>query len=254
MVPLDIRGSQLSVAFERTGPTGPWVSRSLAPCGFMRLRGPNIGTESLVILAPGVDLWLPEGAAALAHGEALAAWLAGPAVTQPTGVRARPAQLFWDLGLWLAADEPGSGRLSEERASVSSADPGPRGGPPAGLIGTAPMRGPGGQSTLGLADPGGIAIITADRPEPPMTCGPASDGTLPLGTAGFGPRGAALAAELAAHVRAWDRAGQPGLAGLHVDAYPPAGGLGGPRAGPGHVRDRTTRHPVRDLSRLAWAT
>jgi len=38
--------------------------------------------------------------------------------------------------------------------------------------------------------------------------------------AGFGPRGAELGAALATHVRAWDTAGQPGAARLHVDAYP----------------------------------
>jgi hypothetical protein len=43
---------------------------------------------------------------------------------------------------------------------------------------------------------------------------------LALAVAGFGPHGSALAARLAAHVQAWDQAGQPGPAGLHVDAYP----------------------------------
>ena len=38
--------------------------------------------------------------------------------------------------------------------------------------------------------------------------------------AGFGPHGAELGAALAAHVQAWDAAGQPGAARLHVDAYP----------------------------------
>jgi len=38
--------------------------------------------------------------------------------------------------------------------------------------------------------------------------------------AGFGPDAARLAADLAAHVRAWGDAGQQGIADLHVDAYP----------------------------------
>ena len=38
--------------------------------------------------------------------------------------------------------------------------------------------------------------------------------------AGFGPHGPDLGAALTAHVQAWDRAGQPGAARLHVDAYP----------------------------------
>src|SRR3984893_10724102 len=44
VVPLDVRGSQLAVSFGRAGSAdagteGPWVSRSIAPCGFMRMRG-----------------------------------------------------------------------------------------------------------------------------------------------------------------------------------------------------------------------
>jgi protein-L-isoaspartate(D-aspartate) O-methyltransferase len=38
VVPLDVRGIQVSVAFERAAPdapSGPWTSRSLAPCGVM---------------------------------------------------------------------------------------------------------------------------------------------------------------------------------------------------------------------------
>src|SRR5580704_16083904 len=35
VVPLDVRGSQLAVAFGRAGSGGHWVSRSIAPCGFM---------------------------------------------------------------------------------------------------------------------------------------------------------------------------------------------------------------------------
>ena len=45
---------------------------------------------------------------------------------------------------------------------------------------------------------------------------------LTLSAAGFGPRAAELAADLAAHIQAWSEAGRPGIAGLHVDAYPRA--------------------------------
>jgi protein-L-isoaspartate(D-aspartate) O-methyltransferase len=86
------------------------------------------------------------------------------------------------------------------------------------------MRGPGWQSTLGLVDAGGIAFVTVLADD----LGRISEETPLLGTAGFGPRGGPLAAALAAHIRAWDRAGQPGLAGLHVDAYPRPAGPDGP--------------------------
>ena len=64
-------------------------------------------------------------------------------------------------------------------------------------------------------DSGGIAVLTTDQP--------AIEGRfdqLALEVTGFGPHGPELGAALAAHVQAWDRAGQPGAARLHVDAYP----------------------------------
>ncbi|MFF4193864.1 methyltransferase domain-containing protein [Nonomuraea sp. NPDC001831] len=56
VVPLDLRGVQVSVALERTG--GHWAGRTVAPCGFMRLRGPSAGPESVVVLRRDPDLWL----------------------------------------------------------------------------------------------------------------------------------------------------------------------------------------------------
>jgi protein-L-isoaspartate(D-aspartate) O-methyltransferase len=222
VVPLDVRGTQLSVAFEQAGVAGPWASRSLAPCGFMRMRGSLAGPERVVTIAAGLSLLLPEGMPpgqpGLADHGPLAAFLAGTPVRYPTGVRAGPAHLFWGLGLWLAAREPRSCRLSDERGD--------------GSLVAAPLRGPGWHSTLGIAESGGIAVITADPPPQNEPAGP--DRQLPvLGTAGFGPRGAELAAELRAQIRAWDQAGQPGLARLHVDAYPRTTAPGPP--GPPHA-------------------
>ena len=208
VVPLDVRGIQVSVAFERAAPDalgGPWTSRSLAPCGFMRMRGSLAGPERVVLLAPGLSLLLPDGTPKV-NGEAVAELLAGPATPHPTGVRAGSAQVTWGLGLWLAAREPRSCRLNEERRT------GRRGVPGGRLPGT-PLRGPGWHSTLGLLDGDSLAIVTsataADR-----------SGLLTLAAAGFGPRATDLAADLAAHVQAWGEAGRPGIEGLHVDAYP----------------------------------
>jgi protein-L-isoaspartate(D-aspartate) O-methyltransferase len=221
VVPLDLRGTQVSVAFGSAGPEdtgGPWTSRSLAPCGFMRMRGSLAGPERLVMLAPRLFLMLPDGVM-LPGGEevdaaGLAAVLAGPSARQPTGVRAGPAQVFWGLGLWLAAREPRSCRLDEERLPGRESEAGTR------LAGT-PLRAPGWHATIGILDSGGIAVLTA-APEPAQA--PSADddpSRLPmLGTAGFGPRAPELAADLSAHVQAWGEAGRPGIAGLHVDAYP----------------------------------
>jgi protein-L-isoaspartate(D-aspartate) O-methyltransferase len=221
VVPLDVRGTQLSVAFERADPgegDGPWTSRSLAPCGFMRMRGSLAGPERVVTLAPGLSLLLPDGTPGVdgpgvdgpgVDGRAVAAMLAGPSVAHPTGVQVTgpgAAQELWGLGLWLAAHEPRSCRLNGEGRTG-------RRGASAGWRSGAPLRGRGWHSTLGLLDAGGLAILTAaahlDR-----------SGPLTLGATGFGPHAAQLAADLAAHTQAWDEAGRRGIARLHVDAYP----------------------------------
>jgi protein-L-isoaspartate(D-aspartate) O-methyltransferase len=217
VVPLDLRGSQLAVAFGRAEPAqadraGHWVSRSIAPCGFMRMRGALAGPERTVVLQPGLSVTLPDGLT-LADGQevdgaALAAFLDGPRAEFATGVRASSLQVFWGLGLWLAAGDRRSCGVAEERPS------GLEDGATARLA-RAPLHGRAGVATAGIVDSGGIAVLTTDQP--------AVDGRssqLALEVAGFGPHGPELAADLAAHVQAWDRAGQPGAARLHVDAYP----------------------------------
>ncbi len=211
VVPLDVRGSQLAVAFGRSGSGGHWVSRSIAPCGFMRMRGSLAGPERAVVLQPGLSVMLPDGLTlADGHevdGAALAAFLAEPPAGFGTGVRASSVQVFWGLGLWLATRDRRSCSLTEER---------PAGNGP-GLLARAPLADTGLAATAGIVDSGGIAMLTTDEIVP--AAGP-RPGQLALEAAGFGPHGSELGAALAAHVQAWDAAGQPGAARLHVDAYP----------------------------------
>jgi protein-L-isoaspartate(D-aspartate) O-methyltransferase len=227
VVPLDVRGTQLAVAFERAG-DGPWTSVSLVPCGFMRMRGSLAGPERTVILQPGLSVMLPDGLT-LADGkdidaDALAACLAGPSVQLPTGVRTGSGEVVWGLGLWLAAGDPRSCTMAEERPARRR---GPRAGEPGRSAGSgpyrlvrAPVRRRGLRLTAGIVDSGGLAVLTA---APVPSQGPAAGrapGLLTLEVAGFGPHASGLAAGLVAHVQAWDQAGQPGTGGLHVDAYP----------------------------------
>ncbi len=218
VVPLGIRGSQLAVAFERSGPGGHWVSRSVVPCGFMRIRGALAGPERIVVLQPGISVMLPDGLTLAdgheADGAALAAFLDGEAVPCATGVRASSLQVYWGLGLWLAIRDLRSCAVAEER----QADGGP------GRLARAPFHGAAMATTAGIVDSGGIAVLLREKPSPPD--GAQAGQMIGLEIAGFGPHGAALCADLAAHVRAWDQAGQPGAARLRVDAYPqssPAG-------------------------------
>ena len=211
VVPLDVRGSQLAVAFGRSGTGGHWVSRSIAPCGFMRMRGSLAGPERAVVLQPGLSVMLPDGLTlADGHevdGAALAAFVDGPPAEFATGVRTSSLQVFWGLGLWLATADRRSCGVAEERP----VEEGP------GRLARAPLRGGEMVATAGIVDSGGIAVLTAEQLTPAVDGQP---GQLTLEVAGFGPHGAELGAALAAHVQAWDQAGQPGAARLHVDAYP----------------------------------
>ena len=227
VVPFDVRGTQLAVAFERAA-DGPWMSVSLMPCGFMRMRGSLAGPERTVLLQPGLSVMLPDGLT-LADGkdvdaEALAAYLAGPSVELPTGVRTGSGQVVWGLGLWLAARDPRSCTVAEERPGPArgSRAPGSAGscGSGAFRLVRAPVRSRGLRLTAGIVDSGGLAVLTAAAA--PVQGSAA--GQLTLEVTGFGPHASELAAGLLAQVHAWDHAGQPGAGGLHVDAYPRSSG------------------------------
>ena len=224
VVPLGVRGSQVAVAFERAAADSHWMSRSVVPCGFMRIRGTLAGPERTLVLQPGFSLMLPDGLM-LADGSeadaaALAAFLGAPATGLATGVSTTSQQL-WGFGLWLGTHDRRSCAVAEER---------PADGAP-GLLDRAPFRWPAAASTAAIAGSGGIAFLLLEQP-------PAADGRwtgqAALEVAGFGPHGAALAADLAALVRAWDEAGQPDATRLHVEAYPRSSpDLAEPGTGPG---------------------
>jgi len=225
VVPLDVRGSQLAVSFGRARSAGAdagghWESRSIAPCGFMRMRGSLAGPERTVVLQPGLSVMLPDGLTLAdgreVDGAALAAFLDGPPAEFATGVWTSFPQIFWGFGLWLAAGDRRSCGIAEERPAESG-DSGEPSHAAASRLARAPLRSRGMLVTAGILDSGGIAVLTAIQVTPAADGRP---GQLALDVAGFGPRGSELGAALAAHVRAWDRAGQPGAARLHLDAYP----------------------------------
>ncbi|MGW3342008.1 methyltransferase domain-containing protein [Nonomuraea rubra] len=180
VVPLDLRGVQVSAAMERDGER--WVSRSVAPCGFMRMRGSMTGTETVVVVRrdPALMLMLPEPREV---GDVAAALDAAP--TEITVAREEPAPPFtvgMGVALWLALHEP--------RWCVVNGDLG---------------AGPG--LTPAVVQPDGIAVLAAHGS---------------LVARGHGAGGARLAAELAAHIRAGDEAGRPDATGLRIEARPHA--------------------------------
>ncbi|MBF8185130.1 methyltransferase, FxLD system [Nonomuraea sp. K274] len=195
VVPLDLRGVQVSVAMEREG--GHWASRSVVPCGFMRMRGAFAGPDEVHMLRQDgeLTLWLPEPREI---GDVLTSLDAVPTEidTKVADLSAAPVAGM-GIALWLA--------LRERRWCVLS-----------GKLG----GGYGG--TVALVEGDGIAFLVGE-------------GTMVV--RGHGADGARLAAELAGHVRAWADAGRPKASDMRLTAHPrPAGGAGPrPQAGAGDV-------------------
>jgi protein-L-isoaspartate(D-aspartate) O-methyltransferase len=235
VVPLDLRGAQRSVAFERAGDC--WQSRSVVPCGFMRMRGSLAGPERTWVSGDVKDLavTLPDGRDV--DIAAVARALAGPAAECVTGVVAGPAQLFDGLGLWLALNEPRWGVLTgSATAGVVAA------------LARAPVRVQDRRATAGIFAGDSFAVLA--RPDDPGSDTGRGAGTgrpvparrarptaFTLCALGYGPGGAELAAELAAQVGAWDATGRPGTDGLCITACPKPAAPAHP-AGPGAVISR----------------
>ncbi|AWS45458.1 methyltransferase, FxLD system [Streptosporangium sp. 'caverna'] len=195
VAPLDVRGVQRSVSMERAGEH--WTSRSVVPCGFMRMRGPFAGPETTLMLDRSSDLAISlPGAGEI--GDVLAA-LEGPAVEMPTGMSATRAQLHDGLSLWLAMHEP-------RWCMMSEAQPRWLASPPLDLSGFT--------MAAGIIDGDSLCLLE-----------PEADDMLIV--RGYGPGRTRLATDLVDHVSAWDGAGRPMTAGLRIDAYletaPPEG-------------------------------
>jgi protein-L-isoaspartate(D-aspartate) O-methyltransferase len=198
VVPLDVGGVHLSVAFERSG--DHWTSRSTVPCGFMTMRGLLAGPERTRATGSGLSISVFDGRPIDAG--AVSAALAGPPVEHTTDVVVTPAGVFDGLSLWLAAHEPRWCTLSEEATAAAA------------RLGRAPLRVQDRNIAVGLLDGTSLAVL-ARRSE--------AEPGFPVSALGYGPRGATLAAALAGHVQAWQDAGRPGTASLRIDAYPRSG-------------------------------
>ncbi|HEY0449762.1 methyltransferase, FxLD system [Actinophytocola sp.] len=186
VVPLDLRGVQRSVCFERVG--DHWTSVSARPCGFMRMRGALAGPERNYLLDKQTRLVLSLPEARDVDAAAVLEALDAPEVEIRTGVTPERFELFDGFALWLAIREP-------RWFSLSEMDSGTR-------LRNAPQRSQDTVATSGILDDYGLATLSAEKGELTVT-------------------GAERTAEeLAAHVVEWDEAGRPGSAGLRIDAYP----------------------------------
>ncbi len=216
VLPLALRaGIQYSVAFEQAA--DHLESVSVQPCGFMRLRGAFAGPETIIPLGNRTGI-LAESDPRPAGAEDLESLLAQPGESVRTGVHVTIKDLYGGLGLWLAAGEPGLGRLSAFGATAGPGLP--------GATAPAPVTGRPGMGMLASAHGCAALVGLAD---PAGEDGPGGPARFELGACPFGREGIRLAARLAGHVRDWDAAGRPSLAGLRVGAYPAAASLPGAR-------------------------
>ena len=193
VLPLSVRGVQLSVALQRQG--DHWAAASAFRCGFVRMAGAFADPEPLRPL--GSARYAQAGGGRPVDAGALAAALAaGPAAEVGTAVGAAGLDELSDLDLWLTLTQPQLGRLTV----ISTA--------PGGLL---PFGGlTRGQVTGDL----GVAALASAHGE--------------IVVRGYGTGGPPLAADLAGLAPAWTRQGRPGAASLRLTARPP----GTPPAGP----------------------
>lgn len=231
VLPLSVRGSQLSVALERAD--GHWRSRSIYPCGFIRMTGAFGSPESFVPLGPQPGMHVQADDGRPLDTRALYDALTGPAADVPTGVLVAGLARLFAADLWITLTEPELVRLTiAGGAPLRHAMLGQV--PPFGAMADAGKT-PGRGSSFAVA-----GLWPAGLPELPM---PAAAGTGKAGhgkpgadtdrelreylsrefevaVRGFGPGGADLAGRLARQVAAWQDAGRPGASDLTLAAYP----------------------------------
>ncbi|HEX5288882.1 MAG TPA: methyltransferase domain-containing protein [Streptosporangiaceae bacterium] len=204
VLPLSVRGVQLSVALQRQG--DHWAAASAFRCGFVRMAGAFADPEPLRPL--GSARYAHAGGLPVDAGALAAALAAGPAAEVGTGIGSAGLDQLSDLDLWLTLTQPELGRLT--------------------VISTAP-RGPlpfGGLTRGQVSGDLGVAALASAQGE--------------IVVRGYGAGGPSLAAGLAGLGPAWVRRGRPGAASLRLTAWragtPPAGTEGQLILGRPHIQ------------------
>jgi protein-L-isoaspartate(D-aspartate) O-methyltransferase len=230
VLPLSIRGIQLSVGLERMN-RGWWLSKSACRCGFVRMLGAFAGPEEIMRLDEPWSIAFQVSDGKAVDTGALADALSGEVTDEPIPVAMASITELADLDLWLTMS---AGRL--DRLTVlavpgrarSSAPP-----PPFGALvssGTDTDR-----LAVGMLLPVAFADDEAERvrgsglapgPEPAPGgepgAGPDGErgGAWTATVRGLGPRGPELAARLAALSGRWADLGRPGSRELEVLVWP----------------------------------
>jgi protein-L-isoaspartate(D-aspartate) O-methyltransferase len=195
VLPLWLWGGQKSVAFE-------WeddhlVSRSIAGCGFMVLRGDFAGPQRFMALGPDPTITLvPENPVAM-DPESLYRLLSGPSQLTAAGVSVSSDQMR-GLGMWLAQHEPGLCRLLVEGVAAERGIVPPLGG----FHGTS-------YGVIGFLVDGGMVLVTRPPDDPVPAAADGANRPIDLTLRAYGAVDAAME-RIAAHIHAWESSGRPG--------------------------------------------
>jgi protein-L-isoaspartate(D-aspartate) O-methyltransferase len=205
VLPLSIRGIQLSVGLETAG--DHLVSRSACRCSFIRMAGAITGPEPLLALGPQPGLHAQAVDGPTPDADALYEALSGPVTEEPTGLRAADIGELADLDLWLTLAEPGLTRLNLMGRHEAYASPAQQ-----RIANRVPL---GGLAQVGSTGRLGVAaFIPGDQPAPyDITAG------------GYGPSGPGLAEHLSRQAIVWHELGRPGAKDLELVAWRPGAPL-----------------------------
>jgi protein-L-isoaspartate(D-aspartate) O-methyltransferase len=209
LLPLSIRDTQLSVAFEKVG--DHLTSLSARAAGFMLLRG-AFG-ESGIHTQPGPDpgLYLQFGERHRIDRGEVYRLVTGASQDFPTHVQVLSNEIFYNLSIWLALYEPDFCRLSVEGALVE------RGILPNLFHSFATNNTS--FSTVGLLGETTVCLLVhhAAAGSSVGECGCWQ--VCELFVRKFGPDDA-LALRLIEQIHTWDKAGRPGDEKVRIRAYP----------------------------------
>jgi len=195
VLPLSIRGVQLSVALERIG--HDWLSTSACRCGFVRMLGAFAGPETALRFDGPQALVAQMSDGSPVDGSALQRALAGPVADVPVTAPLASVADLADLDLWLTVSSPELARLTVLAA-------------PGEWLPFAPLL-PFGGLVEHAADPEliGIAVLLSAEEVPPGAV-----------LSGLGPGGEHLAVRLAERARDWAGLGRPGAGRLQLTVRP----------------------------------
>ena len=206
VLPLSVRGIQLSVALERED--GHWRSRSAFRCGFIRMAGALAGPEAFLPLGPQPGLHVHTDDGRPVDAGALYAALGGPATDVPSGVAVAGLGELGEADLWITVTQPDLVRLT-----ITG------GGPLRGTV--LPLVPLGAMAATGLdGGPAGSLGVAALLPAQVQAQRVSGYGGFEVAVRGFGSGGLGLAGRLAGQVLAWDGLGRPGSSRLTLRAYP----------------------------------